>query len=48
MCEAEEILQRTLFELGMQETAGVWNPGKIRGMLAREHEDCDQANRMAS
>lgn len=47
MCEAEEILRKAMFELDMQKTAGIWNPGKLRGMLAREHEDCGQ-NRIAT
>jgi len=42
MCEAEEILARTMFELDMQKTTGVWNPGKIRSMLAKDHEGCEK------
>lgn len=43
MCEAEEILQKTKFELDMQQTQGIWNPGKIRRMLSCEHEGCEKS-----
>ena len=39
MCEAEELIRRTVFELDMQKTAGIWNPSKVRGLLA-SLEDC--------
>jgi 6-phosphogluconate dehydrogenase (decarboxylating) len=40
MCEAEELIRKTMFELDMQRTAGIWNPGKIRTLLAADHENC--------
>lgn len=33
MCEAERQLKKVAYELDMQQTAGIWNPGKIRAML---------------
>jgi hypothetical protein len=48
MCEAEELIRRTVFELDMQKTDGVWNPGKIRNLLSREHEACGESARMSA
>jgi hypothetical protein len=41
VCEAEELIRRTVFQLDMQKTDGVWNPGKIRAMLTADHTHCD-------
>jgi hypothetical protein len=41
MCEAERQLKMVAFELDMQQTAGIWNPGKIRAMLTADHTHCD-------
>lgn len=41
MCEAERQLKMVAFELDMQQTAGIWNPGKIRAMLTADHPHCD-------
>jgi hypothetical protein len=45
MCEAERQLKKVAFELDMQQTAGIYNPGKIRAMLTAQcdHNEQDKA-----
>ena len=48
MCEAEELIRKAVFELDMQKTDGVWNPGKLRTLLSRDHENCGDSARMSA